>query len=90
MNYFATFVLFAAAGPICLAADVATLNMDEHFQVERIPFGSGTPTIATTPGTETAEIVVDGVPRTKLSAWISNCGNDLAARVADRMRSGSG
>lgn len=61
MNYFATFVLFAAAGNACLAADVDTLKVGEHFQVERIPFGSGTPATATTLGTETAEIVVDGL-----------------------------
>jgi hypothetical protein len=61
LNYFATFVLFAAAGNSCLAVDVETLNVGEHFQVERIPFGSGTPATATTVGTETAEIVVDGL-----------------------------
>ena len=61
MNYFATFVLFAAAGHICLAADGKTLEVGEHVQVERITFGSGTPATAATVGTETAEIVVDGL-----------------------------
>ena len=44
-----------------MAADVETLNVGEHFQVERIAYGSGTPATATTVGTETAEIVVDGL-----------------------------
>jgi hypothetical protein len=60
-------ILLAGACHICVAADVIAVPGARKtlpvaaFEVERIPFGSGTPANGVTVATETAHIVVDGL-----------------------------
>ncbi|MBC7501248.1 MAG: hypothetical protein H7315_12230 [Herminiimonas sp.] len=61
MKSFAILVLLAALCQVGAAADITMATDNAHFQVERIPFGSGTPSSAVTLGTESAELVVDGL-----------------------------
>ncbi len=61
MKFYATFVLLAAIHPLCAATDITMPTDNAHFEVERVPFGSGTPSATMTTGTEAAELVVDGL-----------------------------
>lgn len=61
MKSYVTFFLFAAIHQLCAAAEFTMATDHAHFEVERIPFGSGTPSATVTSGTEAAELVVDGL-----------------------------
>jgi hypothetical protein len=60
-------MLFAGACHACLAAEIAArpgtgkVAAISAFEVERLPFGSGTPADGATTGTESARAVVDGL-----------------------------
>jgi hypothetical protein len=54
-------VLLAAAWGICAAADAGPSPSADGFEVERMPFGSGTPAATATLGTENARHVADGL-----------------------------
>jgi hypothetical protein len=60
-------MLLLGACQACLAAEAGArpgaraVMPVTSFEVERLPFGSGTPADAATAGTETANIVVDGL-----------------------------
>jgi hypothetical protein len=56
-----TSVLLAAVCNFCAAADAGQVRFVDSFDVERMPFGSGTPSPAVTIGVEDAEQVVDGL-----------------------------
>ncbi|MDB5761757.1 MAG: hypothetical protein JWQ21_752 [Herminiimonas sp.] len=61
MKSIAIFALLAAASGACPAADFTALSVDNEFDVERMPFGSGTPATGATTGTQPAYHVVDGL-----------------------------
>jgi len=56
-----------ALSSICMAAPPEAMearplrNAQESFEVERLPFGSGTPSDGVTEGTEAADFVADGL-----------------------------
>jgi hypothetical protein len=56
-----TTALLALACNMCAAAGGAQVRFVDSFEVERMPFGSGTPAPAETVGTENADHVVDGL-----------------------------
>lgn len=61
MKSIMTSVMLGVAWNICAAADAGYLSTLNGFEVERMPFGSGTPAVHMTSGTETADAVVDGL-----------------------------
>ncbi|WP_147376914.1 hypothetical protein [Noviherbaspirillum saxi] len=61
MRLIITSFLLAAVTQVCAAADYAPMFFGEDFQVERMPFGSGTPASGYTIGSEAAGHVVDGL-----------------------------
>jgi hypothetical protein len=56
-----TCALLASACGIAVAQDIVVLQALNSFEVERMPFGSGTPAVSATNGTEAANLVVDGL-----------------------------
>ncbi len=54
-------VALAAACGACIAAETGKVAAIPAFEVERLPFGSGTPADGVTTGTETAHAVADGL-----------------------------
>lgn len=61
MKSLTTLAALAVACSMCAAAERGVSQQDEYFNVERLPFGSGTPAPATSSGAQPAYYVVDGL-----------------------------